>query len=586
MNKRQSFFEDGLAHPSIPFWFGTFVLLSLATQFLLLWIRDFDPDEFQHLHAAWNVSKGLIPYVDFFGHHTPGLWFLLAPLIRFYQPDTDFSSAVRLLFVCRILMWALSGLILVFTWKLGKLWRGTDVGAGAAVLLASTLMFLEKCIETRVDVPAPLAFITCLCLLLKAFKRNYPGKRIDFALAGVLFGCAIMITQKMLMALPGLALALGWYVLDNRIEGEGKGKLSLAALFWTSSLIPLLLVLVYFQAHHAVGDFFHNNFVLNSDWRMRFSPGLTFNRLLRQNLITTILGIAGFLTSLAAVMRRGAVKRGDFFLVFPLASFFAGAFIIPVPQREYFMEFLPLGALFAAYALTDFIRAFSRFGPIKSAAMKEALFRFRILILSAAICLLLVGRNNLRLVDKNGLQLTVVLILATAVLSAFFQSRWLKILAFAGLSIYGLRQSVKYWEWTNHETLNNLRYVYQRVGPTETLMDGWSGVGVFRPNAWYYYFLHTEIVYMLDRPQIQQLVAGFKAGTIAPKIIFLDEFIRAISPQLTDYLKQNYTSAFVNERGTFLIRRQMPYPPKKKPSYPPMNRAQLPLPGTFELVIQ
>jgi hypothetical protein len=115
-------------------------------------------------------------------------------------------------------------------------------------------------------------------------------------------------------------------------------------------------------------------------------------------------------------------------------------------------------------------------------------------------------------------------------------------------------------------------------------MDGWNGVGVFRPNAWHYYFLHTEIVYMIDRPQVQKLVDDFTSGRIAPKIIYLDEFVRALSPQLTNYLRQHYKATIVSEKGTFLVRCEKLFPPHKA-SYAPPGRSQLPLPGTFDLVV-
>ena len=34
-------------------------------------VRYFNPDEFEHLHFAWCISKGMLPYRDFF-EHRPG----------------------------------------------------------------------------------------------------------------------------------------------------------------------------------------------------------------------------------------------------------------------------------------------------------------------------------------------------------------------------------------------------------------------------------------------------------------------------------------------------------------------------------
>ena len=39
-------------------------------------------DEIEHAHAGWLVYKGLIPFTDFFQHHNPVLWIILAPLFK------------------------------------------------------------------------------------------------------------------------------------------------------------------------------------------------------------------------------------------------------------------------------------------------------------------------------------------------------------------------------------------------------------------------------------------------------------------------------------------------------------------------
>src|SRR5271155_1174486 len=58
-------------------------------------------DEFEHLHAAWLISRGLIPYRDFFEHHTPGFWLMLAPLYQWYPVEQSPDTAVAFIFMAR-----------------------------------------------------------------------------------------------------------------------------------------------------------------------------------------------------------------------------------------------------------------------------------------------------------------------------------------------------------------------------------------------------------------------------------------------------------------------------------------------------
>lgn len=43
-------------------------------------------DHAEHLHAAWLIWQGKVPYRDFFEHHNPLLWYVLAPIVAaFYR---------------------------------------------------------------------------------------------------------------------------------------------------------------------------------------------------------------------------------------------------------------------------------------------------------------------------------------------------------------------------------------------------------------------------------------------------------------------------------------------------------------------
>ena len=58
---------------------------TCAVRMPLLRTRTFDPDEFQHLHAAWLVYQGGVPYRDFFEHHMPGIQYLLAWMLSLWN---------------------------------------------------------------------------------------------------------------------------------------------------------------------------------------------------------------------------------------------------------------------------------------------------------------------------------------------------------------------------------------------------------------------------------------------------------------------------------------------------------------------
>lgn len=52
-------------------------------------------DDVEHLHSAWLVFQGYIPYQDFFQHHNPLMWYLFAPLVGWLAYDLTIFDLVR-----------------------------------------------------------------------------------------------------------------------------------------------------------------------------------------------------------------------------------------------------------------------------------------------------------------------------------------------------------------------------------------------------------------------------------------------------------------------------------------------------------
>ena len=206
--------------------------------------RYFDQDELEHLHAAWCISKGLVPYKDFFEHHTPGYHYLIGQFFRFFSVETDWTSALRFFTFARIisLLAACTGLGLVFL--LGKLWYSTSCGVVAVILLASAGTFHGKMIETRPDVFAfvfIMAGFIALTQCISVPRRGRLASTTAFLLAGFFFGCAIMFTQKALFILPGLGIGLGAYAF---CAGENKARVHRVfqlAVFSFCTVVPSAL---------------------------------------------------------------------------------------------------------------------------------------------------------------------------------------------------------------------------------------------------------------------------------------------------------------------------------------------------------
>src|SRR6478735_2623006 len=113
-----------------------FLLVAIAALLIAripaMGVRFFDPDEFEHAHAAWSVFRGLVPYRDFFEHHTPWYYYALSPFFRWFAVDQSFESASRFLIFARGLSLVVTALSAWLMFLVGRLAAGRRVGLLAA----------------------------------------------------------------------------------------------------------------------------------------------------------------------------------------------------------------------------------------------------------------------------------------------------------------------------------------------------------------------------------------------------------------------------------------------------------------------
>ena len=74
------------------------IVFAVALSFWILF--EHQPktgDDVEHLHSAWLVFQGRVPYNDFFQHHNPLMWYLFAPVLGFFAYDIVVFDVVRII---------------------------------------------------------------------------------------------------------------------------------------------------------------------------------------------------------------------------------------------------------------------------------------------------------------------------------------------------------------------------------------------------------------------------------------------------------------------------------------------------------
>jgi len=499
------------------------IALSFAFRGHLVFTRYFDPDEMEHLHAAMCVFRGMLPARDFFQHHPPLYYFLLAPIFFL-------GASLRLLFVGRTLSQLVTALIILSTYRLGRRAFGRDAGLLAAVWLSWHFVFLWRSLEIRPDVPA--AF-----LLLEGIIRLWDGWRTSdwrsWFLAGLAFGGAFLFTPKVVYALAGTAAAFGLGSLlgnsGEKFSARIKGVIPLAVAF----VLPIAACALYYFYRGALAELVRTNIIMPLNWRRKIWPW---------HLRTVIFYNPIFAVSAAAGLVFCRKQGVRLIPVLTALTAIGGSWLVPIAQAQYYLLFLPLTAIFAAWAFLVFFNWVTTDG---SGRLSLAYIGFLSAGVGLPLALKYLWDYEYGLNLGNfwvGLGLTVAL----AAAAFFCVSRRKEKIRAAGTALLILSAMIRpAWVFAhyhlshNREQLKAIGHLLLITSPEDRVMDGWSGLSVFRPHAYYYYFLHEGVLMMLtEEEKGPKLLAALKENP--PRIIINDVYLNHVGAEVRDFIAHNY----------------------------------------------
>lgn len=145
-------------------------IVAAARAVSLNWLRPITWDEIEYFRATDWVSQGLVPYRDFWEHHTPLQWFLFAPVAALtHSPGV---SAVLLLRWAQVPLW-IATFILLAAWM-----RDAGISplarTSAILLVLCSSLFMLGAIEYRVDALGCAIYVAALfCLQRLELRRAY-----------------------------------------------------------------------------------------------------------------------------------------------------------------------------------------------------------------------------------------------------------------------------------------------------------------------------------------------------------------------------------------------------------------------------
>ncbi len=456
------------------------LLILLGLVVFLGWsarTRSFDPDEFQHLQMAWLVAIGQVPYRDFFEHHTPLYHFAIAPFLGDPKLTTDGTAAIRVLVSLRMLGIGLCLVILVQTEWIARAVSDRLAARCATLILAASAIFALKGLEIRPDQLAACLMLGATLFLVRADKARNPIWPL--AASGAAATLAILTTQKLVFAVPGLAVTFAVIAVRRRMTRAVVVRAALAAA--GGAAIATLPLLIWFARNDALGAFFTDNFLLGASWPHDSRPLiLTLSAMLRDETLLVLLSELGVIALFAHGWRTALWPLA---VVAPMISMVVLMPLFPVVQPQYLFLWLPyatiLGGIGAAFAI-------DRMGDTPA--------------LRAVTASLIVGAIALH----------------------------------GALAIK--TQSTAY----ETEAVDKLRYTVEATAPDARILRAWSPGMAFRRPAFFYFSLNPEIRAVVPQRDWVALEAGLRNDRVAPELIEMDDAMRAMPPGIVRALEDGW----------------------------------------------
>jgi dolichyl-phosphate-mannose-protein mannosyltransferase len=363
---------------------GAIVLLAIAgLGAAMVAHANLDPDESQHLHVAWLIAQGRVPYADFWEHHMPLLPYTLAPVTRWFAERPDVYFAARALMA--VTAAATLGLVYVLGGRLGP-----GVGAAAVILLALQVRFLQHSIQVRPDVPALFTWLATVLMLVRWRERARSGW---LWAAGLALGLTAAFTPK--AAFLGLGAALVVLSTPRDASPILPRMLRRLACLAAGSAAPLVMLLVWLAiagGAAALRAFVEDVVVAN----LRFPDFIKQTAVGVEGIGFVLLGLAG----VGITLRRHGWRALQHPVHGPLlipAAVLSGILLFPTTPAVYSYTWLPvlaIGSLYAGEALLAAVeRARTDAGKLATAILAVAVIATLIVPL-AVECVVTLPRNR------------------------------------------------------------------------------------------------------------------------------------------------------------------------------------------------
>lgn len=293
--------------------------------------RSFNHDELEAIHAGWKIFSGEKIYLDFLQHHHFLFYYLLSGVAML------FGASVKTIIASRIIIFFMALGIGWLTYAIAKILYGRNIAWLSVFFLSSSVIFLQKVLEVRPDVPLVLCELLAIFFLLRFFLTK---KMWQLMLSAIFLFGAFLFLQKavFLIFLVGLLFLYKLYKKEINFKDF--------FIYWGMLLAFLLLFVWYVTLTFGFSEYVFLNWTINTQLLNTFPLYKYLLLSVAQNPLLWGLYIAG----IVLVFKKRQFDMAAFFSLGLLGFIFT----TKSPFMQYYLTSMPFIAMVAAVCAHKF----------------------------------------------------------------------------------------------------------------------------------------------------------------------------------------------------------------------------------------
>jgi hypothetical protein len=232
---------------------GMIELFLIGKSFYYHWLCM---DHAEHLHASWLVWQGNFPYRDFFEHHNPLLWYILAPVVALF-----YNNAL-ILYVSRFISVVAYVLLFFVFYKISN--RFMKVSLKSFILAILIYFYIPDSYFLLTEMHPDVFMLLSYFIGIYYYYSYLDSKKQKYLnISFIMFAISFLFLQKILLVLFFTGMSILYFIVKKDINIKSVLKASIYPIV----IIGVFIAWLYYNG--ALKIYYQLNYDLNL-WMQHF----------------------------------------------------------------------------------------------------------------------------------------------------------------------------------------------------------------------------------------------------------------------------------------------------------------------------